>query len=315
MYQKKITGRLGNQMFQYASMKGIKRANNIEQPISLSFEKVYQRNFKNELKEFNIKDYTEIEKVSLTLRQKLFFYPVRIIEVILEKIIKDKTKRELIELKIQRRVAPILSKHGVCYMVKGFYNFRLDKVAKRDIYFAGFFESDKYFNNIREELLEEFTPKKEKLEKNKKLYQNIENTNSVCVTIRRGDFLAKEFEKEHYVCTKEYFYSAIELIKKKIDNPKFFVFSDDINWCKNNMVFPEDTVFETGDDPVWEKLRLMYSCKHFIISNSTFSWWAQYLSRNENKVVIAPNKWKNEGYNDDIFEENWILIDTNGKKS
>ncbi len=314
MYQKKITGRLGNQMFQYAAMKGIKRANNIEQPILLSFEKVYKRGFENELKEFNIKDYTEIKKVKITLKQKLFFYPIRIIEIFLEKIIKDRTKRELIELKLQRKVAPILSKYGVCYFVKGYYNFKLDKIAKKDIYFAGFFESDKYFNNIREELLEEFTPKEEKLEKNKELYQSIENSNSVCVTIRRGDFLSKEFEKEHYVCTKEYFYRAIELIKEKIDNPKFFIFSDDVNWCKNNMTFPEGTVFETGNDPVWEKLRLMYSCKHFIISNSTFSWWAQYLSRNNDKIVIAPNKWKNEGYNNDIFEDNWILIDTKKDK-
>lgn len=308
MYQKKITGRLGNQMFQYASLRGIKCANNINQPISLSFEKVYQRNFKNELKEFNLKDYNEIKKVKITLKQKCFFYPIRIIEVFLEKLIKDKTKKEIIEHKIQKKVAPVLAKHGVCYLSKGFYNFKLDKVEKKDVYFAGFFESDKYFNNIRNEILEEFTPKNERLEKNKKLYEAIENTNSVCVTIRRGDFLSEEFVKEHYVCTKEYFYRAIKLIKEKVENPKFFIFSDDIEWCKSNMTFPKDTIFETGDDPIWEKLRLMYSCKHFIISNSTFSWWAQYLSRNNEKIVIAPNKWKNEGYNDEIFEENWIKI-------
>lgn len=98
------------------------------------------------------------------------------------------------------------------------------------------------------------------------------------------------------------------MMKQKVRNAKFFVFSDDIEWVKENMNFPEDSVFESGNDPVWEKLRMMYSCKHFIISNSTFSWWAQYLSRNSEKVVIAPNKWRNKGVWQDIYQENWNII-------
>ena len=103
-------------------------------------------------------------------------------------------------------------------------------------------------------------------------------------------------------------------MQKKLKDPTFFVFSDDIDWVKKNMKFPKSTYFETGDDPVWEKIRLMYSCKHFIISNSTFSWWAQYLSRNKKKIVIAPSRWGNQTYkckNEliDIYQEDWILVD------
>ena len=212
-------------------------------------------------------------------------------------------------MKVQRTLAPIASRFGVCYMAKGYYDFDLKKNANKDIYMVGFFECEKYFNNVREQLLEDFTPKMPKLEKNKELYEKIENTESVCITIRRGDFLASQFIKEHFVCTEEYFYKAIELIKTKVNNPRFFVFSDDVKWCKENMKFPENTEFETGDDPTWEKLRLMYSCKHFIISNSTFSWWAQYLSRNNNKIVIAPSKWKNEGINDHLYNDSWLKIE------
>ena len=97
-------------------------------------------------------------------------------------------------------------------------------------------------------------------------------------------------------------------MNKKTKNPVYIIFSDDIEWCRENIKFSENIYYEDGTDPVWEKLRLMYSCKHFIISNSTFSWWAQYLSRNNDKIVIAPARWHNSGYTNDIYDENWLLI-------
>ena len=184
----------------------------------------------------------------------------------------------------------------------------MKNIKNNDLYLCGWLESPKYFDHIRNKILKEFTPRNARLEKNADLYKKIENSESVCVTIRRGDFLSDKFKNEHYVCTPEYFYKGIELIRKKVVQPTFFVFSDDVGWCKDNMRFPKGTEFEDGTDPVWEKLRLMYSCKHFIISNSTFSWWAQYLSRNDDKIVIAPKKWKNKGDHKDIYQDNWIKI-------
>lgn len=310
MYQKKITGRLGNQMFQYAGMLGIKEMCNIDDNISLCFEKVYEKNFTDDLQMFNV-SYKEISKVNLCIEQKIFFYIARVFEKVIELLYK-KRNETLYDKKIrkwQNRYVKILAKHGIFHYTKGYYNYgKIKKINKANIYVTGFLESPKYFDNIKEKIQKEFTPKNDRLKKNEDLYKSIENTQSVCLTIRRGDFLNEEFKNEHYVCTPEYFYEGIEVIKKKVENPKFFVFSDDVEWCKKNMTFPDGTEFEEGNDPVWEKLRLMYSCKHFIISNSTFSWWAQYLSRNENKVVIAPKTWKNVGINDDIYEDTWIKI-------
>ena len=175
--------------------------------------------------------------------------------------------------------------------------------------FYGYFESPKYFNSIKKELQKEFTPKEKPLAKNKKLYQEIKDNNSVCISIRRGDFVTNEkYKKEHFVCDELYFKKAINKMNAKIKDPKYIVFSDDINWVKENMKFPKGTLYETGNDPVWEKLRLMYSCKHFIISNSSFSWWAQYLSRNKEKIVIAPKIWNLKNENRDIYEDDFILI-------
>jgi len=106
------------------------------------------------------------------------------------------------------------------------------------------------------------------------------------------------------------FQKAIAAIKEHVKQPVFFFFSDDINWVKNNIICNDECYFEDNCNPIWECLRLMYSCKHFIISNSTFSWWGQYLSRNENKLVVAPSIWYNiENETAHLLEDNWIKID------
>ena len=89
-------------------------------------------------------------------------------------------------------------------------------------------------------------------------------------------------------------------------------FSDDIEWVKNNLDFKCETYYENGNDPVWEKLRLMSCCKHFVISNSSFSWWAQYLSCNKNKIVYAPTKWYVDNRKVDIFQDSWKYINVLG---
>ena len=154
----------------------------------------------------------------------------------------------------------------------------------KNIVLSSFFEAHEYIDDIRDILLGEFTPKQDVLPHNTELFNEISNSESVCVTIRRGDFLKLP---AFNVCNEEYFVKAMKAIRDEIPDCKFFIFSDDIDDVRQNFHFPFDVTYERGDDPVWEKLRLMYSCKHFIISNSTFSWWAQYLSRNEKKNCLC----------------------------
>ena len=87
------------------------------------------------------------------------------------------------------------------------------------------------------------------------------------------------------------------------------MFSDDIEWVKNNIYTGCVTYYEDGTDPVWEKLRLMSACKHFVVSNSTFSWWAQYLSENEKKIVISPSEWYLDSRKNDLQSKQWILLE------
>lgn len=181
----------------------------------------------------------------------------------------------------------------------------------KNVFTIGSFENEKYFCNIKNELCYEFTPKHEELPENKNLYDVIRSGNSVCLAVRRGDFLLKENKKTFNVCDLNYFQKAVDYMLKYVENPLFIVFSNDIEWVKANLRINGKVYYESGKDPVWETFRLMYSCKHFIISNSTFHWWAQYISSNPEKIVVSPNLWYNAaGWEEYLMLNYFVRIPT-----
>lgn len=308
-------GRLGNQMFRYAFARAMQELYKNED-IVLSFNQInkIKSNNLNEfgwedtLQYFNVKPYKIYEK-----KGKVILNESNLVQRFICIFYYLGLKRFNIEEKVEQyryslKYMNIMNKLGVYWLREGYYNFSSCNMKNKFI--SGSFEDARYFEEIREKLLLEFTPKYEELSKNRKLYEIINTSNSVCVTIRRGDFISiEENKKLHYICNENYFYKAMDIIKEKIKEPRFVIFSDDIDWVKKNMNFKYDVIYEDGNDPIWEKLRLMYSCKNFIISNSTFSWWAQYLSRNNNKIVISPSKWFNNEFKSNLIDNKWILLD------
>lgn len=293
---KSILGRLGNQMFQYAYCRAIKEA--IGGSMAFSFDKVFLQKetdnnttgFEDSLRNFNVADYVVYEGDAQDLfcnKVQLFLY--RTIYYLQRKLFNSLSIR------------PLLGRIGLfCYndqdsnFMKDVEYIKMKSIFSKTIICYDFLEKPKYFDSIKPILLEEFTPKLPPLDSNKDLYTIIDSNNSVCVSIRRGDYLHSKYSEKFYICDEAYIKKAIEKAQQLINNPVFIFFSDDIEWVKQNIRTSSPSFYETGKDPVWEKLRLMYSCKHFIISNSTFSWWAQYLSRNENKIVISPDHWIND---------------------
>ena len=184
------------------------------------------------------------------------------------------------------------------------------RCKSKDIFIYGYFENPTHFDDIKEVLMEEFTPKFPRKEKNKKLYDVIDNTESVCVSFRVWHDLADDEEEllRRDVCTKTYYLKAIEKMHELHPNAHFIIFSNDVEWIKKNIKFNYPVSYEDGDDEIWEKLRMMYSCKHFIMSTSTFCWWAQYLCRNDNKTVISPNVWYADGSKSHLLMDDWIKI-------
>ena len=205
----------------------------------------------------------------------------------------------------------IVKRFGIYFTGAGDKAPIITNLNHRHLFVRGFF-ADKYnFDSIRPILLKEFTPLESRLQKNETIYKAAAQPNSVCVSVRRGDYLSDTYKKDFFVCDEDYFKKAIKLMSQKIDNPVFIFFSNDVTWVQNHLyVDHHPCYYESGDDPVWEVLRMMYSCHHFIISNSTFSWWAQYLCQREGKIVISPSRWfANPQWHSNLIEDEFITID------
>lgn len=177
----------------------------------------------------------------------------------------------------------------------------LDYQPDTHYYLNGYWQSEKYFKKIENIIRENLRPTSEKIKELKGKYNT---DNSVSIHIRRTDYVTSG--GYHPVQSIEYYQRGLELIK---DYERVLVFSDDIEWCKNNLNF-KNMIFVDGNDDV-EDLWLMSLCDHNIIANSSFSWWGAWLNINPNKKITAPEKWfgdkSNTNYSD-IIPENWIKI-------
>ena len=185
----------------------------------------------------------------------------------------------------------------------------LKKVKNR--YYYGYWQDHKYYDDIRDELREVFRFKISLNEKNQKIMNDLLSSDgSVGIHIRRGDYLNHPVYKD--ICTYEYYAKAIALIQEKIKNPVFYIFSNDMLWCKNNiekLISGCKVVYvdwNKGEDSYCD-MQLLMACKTLIIANSSFSWWAAYLNA-RNPWVIAPKKWKNKRETFSYQLEDWTKI-------
>lgn len=281
-------GRLGNQLFRYAAARAaqLRRGGNEDIVMGVGSYRKYggKNGFVDSLRDLCIGDVKRIEEPIAE------HYPCGI-KLAYRALFQIPKIQRLSPDSFENRYWHIFNKLGILLGTYGSYKF--DICHKRNLFLDGNFQDPAFFNDIREVLLREFCPKYPEVKDNTDLYHVIRETESVCISIRRGDFLSTSFKGDFFVCGKDYFLEAMNKIKEYVKDPTFIFFSDDIEWVRNNIKVDCPCYYESGKDPVWEKVRLMYSCKHFILSNSSFSWWVQYLSRNKDKVVIAPDHWYN----------------------
>jgi hypothetical protein len=176
-------------------------------------------------------------------------------------------------------------------------------------YLNGYWQSEKYFKNIEHILRKEFVLKESLPSPSDALVDHIQKTNSVSVHIRRGDYMAPKNIKTIGLLSPDYYSKAVELITKETSNPQFFIFSDDLDFAKT-LSFPESSVYVTSDFGLedYEELMVMSKCKHNILANSSFSWWAAWLNQNPSKTTIAPKNWFVSKTTDDLVPNEWRRI-------
>lgn len=175
-------------------------------------------------------------------------------------------------------------------------------------YLTGYFQSEKYFASCRKQILSAFTSRAPLSPDSDALRREIAQANSVSIHVRRGDYLTHQHV--YSLCGPDYYTRAIEDIASRMRNPVFFIFSDDMDWCRNNLKIRFDHTFidhTDRDNPICD-LMLMKSCRHNIIANSSYSWWGAWLNENPTKTVIAPQNWFADGRQTDTIPHSWIKL-------
>lgn len=200
------------------------------------------------------------------------------------------------------------------YVQEKDFSFNSDILNLRgDCYLDGYWQSEKYFKDIEDIIRNDFTVKSFPSEENNKIINALMKGNSVSIHFRLTDYLTNPHaRKTHGVCSLEYYKKAITLMKQNVNNPQFFVFSDDLEWVKNNIDIGPEVTYVAINDSVhgYEDLRLMSYSKHNIIANSSFSWWGAWLNSYPEKIVVAPKQWFKDSLIDasDLIPETWVQL-------
>jgi len=281
----RLIGGLGNQMFQYAMAKNVAVKNNVILKLDISdlINSDNQGNYtiRNfELNNFNIKSEIAVSEELNYFKKKSKFlrYLNKLIPIGYKSLIDEK------KLSFDKRILNL----------------------KGNKYFTGYWQSELYFREIRNQLLDEFTLITINSDL-QNIINDIKNSESVSMHIRRGDYIIK-YSDYYYTQTPEYYLNSLKNITAKYPKIKVFVFSDDIEWAKTNIKTDVEIIFVTPNKS-YEDLFLMSLCKHNIIANSSFSWWGAWLNENPDKICIAPTNWfKDKTIKIDIIPNNWVTI-------
>jgi len=185
------------------------------------------------------------------------------------------------------------------------------KYANQNVAFWGMWQSPKYFPHVRDEIMQAYQFNIKLLSPYTcSVLKQIESCNSVCIHLRRGDYINDQYDGGFSLCCPpEYYKKAMQYINQRVENPSYFVFSDDIAYAKVQ-IKADRIFFVEGNERMdsWQDMFLMSCCNHNIIANSTFSWWGAYLNKHQSKIVITPKKWWFYLEKDDVVPEEWIRL-------
>ncbi|MEO5593839.1 MAG: alpha-1,2-fucosyltransferase [Chitinophagaceae bacterium] len=288
-----VYGGLGNQMFQYALFLAFKsRGKKVKLSLS-DFFYLYHHNGFNLHTAFDLRLEFTPKVTGHFLNNGEFLYKNKIAAGFLRRIIPKYKKGRYTEYREKKEFLydPAL----------------FDQESKLLI---GTWQAENYFSDIKDMLHGAFTFRTPVDAENVRLAEKISNSNAISIHVRRGDYQGTEWEKSHHVIKDiSYYTNALQYLQGKVKNPRYFVFSDNIDWVKQHLELPGCTYIDHNKGKnSYIDMYLMSLCKHNIIANSTFSWWGAWLNRYEDKIVVMPEKWLNNTDCQGIFPPQWIKM-------
>jgi hypothetical protein len=289
-----ITGGIGNQMFQYAAGRALSLER--KQPLRLDVSG-FAGNGPHQGFEL----------------QRVFDCPVEIAT--------QAEMRNILGWQSPARIRRVLARPslaGFCrdgFIVEPHFHYWPEiKNVSSASYLHGYWQSEKYFRQIASVILADFTFKIPFTSRNAELADHIKQVDAVSLHVRRGDYVRNEkTNARHGLCSLQYYQAAIQNISEKVEQSHFFIFSDDIAWAKDNlsMDLPCQYVDLNRGAESYNDMHLMSVCRHHIIANSSFSWWAAWLNPDQEKIVVAPKKWFADEKKlniKDLFPQGWVTL-------
>lgn len=288
----KLKGGIGNQMFQYAAGRTLARQLHTDLKLDLSFYSDQNK------RAYSMCCYRITARVLTDAERKQWSNAL------------NPPKRGLFAF-FKRLILP--APRLFVNREQGFHYTPLSCAATGAVYLDGYFQSEKYFSGIADLLRAEFQFRDELPVGVRELAEQVRQSTAIGVHVRRGDYVSDpETHRTHGVCSIDYYARSAEVMAQKVHGATYFVFSDDIEWARMHLGFlsPVRWISRQVELTDCQELYLMSLCRHFIIANSSFSWWAAWLGGADEKVVCAPARWFADPQYDtrDLLPSGWIQV-------
>ncbi|HUR42276.1 MAG TPA: alpha-1,2-fucosyltransferase [Verrucomicrobiae bacterium] len=274
----KLMGGLGNQMFQYALGRHLALKHGVPLKVDLDFLLRESRSVPDTTPhDYNLPHFHVAAEPSTVAETSVLKLPVA-----------RGWRRQL------RRVQQMLAPGSLTHVLERGLAFDPRVLrAGPDVYLEGYWQSPRYFEPVAAQIRADFELRDGPDGRNAALLLDIADSEAVAVHVRRGDYITSPgAARVHGLCGLDYYEAALAEIARRVRVPRFFLFSDDPAWVQANLRVPGTATMITHNGPrPWEDLRLMRACRHFVIANSSFSWWGAWLSAAPGKIVIAPRRW------------------------
>jgi hypothetical protein len=316
----RLSGGLGNQLFQYAAGRSLAERSGSRLILDVSIFSLPQERRRFALDVYPIDadvvaDGYPYEPITPIVRfprpQHVPVAPYRLLDRVIYRLSRGSGALDKAIRTISSRIDRVRGGTGLTVFNERSFDYD-PEFASLDsrTYLVGYWQSPRYFSDARDTICRELTLSRQPNDQNAQWLRRIARGNSVCLHVRRGDYLLPEHFAQHGVCSPDYYQRAMRAIAERVGDPHFFVFSDDLSWSRQHISGSNVSFVDANSaDAAHDELRLMATCRHHIIANSSLSWWAAWLGQHGDQIVTAPDPWFAVAKRTpDLFSKRWIVL-------